>query len=250
MSAAEQSVYLSIRDRIVNGVYPGGAHLRTETLATTLGTSRTPVRAALQRLHAEGLVVLIANRGAFASSWSAADIDDVFDIRILLEARAATLAAKNISPESLSTLKELADRMEFAIRSKTSKQLDALTEHNAEFHRLVVAEAANRRLALVLGQIVQIPLVMRTFAIYSSDELARSMQHHRDLIVAFEAGDGDWAASVMQSHLHAAHQVLRRRTDLLADNGAPSPSKGKPERKPSRRAKKGKPHPSERTDTK
>jgi DNA-binding GntR family transcriptional regulator len=250
MTAAEQSVYIAIRDRIVNGVYPGGSHLRTETLATTLGVSRTPVRAALQRLHAEGIVVLIANRGAFVSSWSAADINDVFDIRILLESRAAKLAATNVSPEVLSTLSELADRMELAIKSKTPKQLDALTEHNAQFHRLIVEQAANRRLALVLGQVVQMPMVMRTFAIYSKDELARSMQHHRELIMAFEVADGDWAASVMQSHLQSAHHVLRRRADLLADNDAPSSKQDKPEKNPGRRGKRSKPHPSDKAGTK
>lgn len=210
MSAAEKTVYLDVRQKIIDGVFRGGTHLTTEALAETLGVSRTPVREALRRLQAEGLVQIIANRGAFVSSWTVADIDEVFDLRNMLEAHATRLAARNITAATLDRLEELASLMDAAVEQRTPQWLDRLTQHNTEFHHLIMQAANHRRLDLVLGQIVQIPLVMRTFAIYSDEELSRSMQHHREMIAAFREGDGDWAASVMKSHLFAAHHVLRR----------------------------------------
>jgi len=210
MSAAEKTVYLDVRQKIIDGVYRGGEHLTTETLAATLGVSRTPVREALRRLQAEGLVQIIANRGAFVSSWNVKDIDEVFDLRSMLEAHAAYLAARHITVASLDRLDVLARQMDAAVAERTPHWLDRLTRHNTEFHQLIMQAANHRRLDIVLGEIVQVPMVMRTFAIYSDDELARSMQHHHEMIAAFREADGDWAASVMKSHLYAAHHVLRR----------------------------------------
>lgn len=242
MSAAESMVYLDVRKKIVEGVYGGGTHLTAEGLATTLGVSRTPVREALRRLHAEGLVSLIANRGAFVTAWTRKDVDEVFDLRVILESHAARLAAQRIVPEALDRLRDLAGRMEHAVRARSAQQLDALTALNAEFHRLILTEAAQRRLMLILGHIVEMPLVMRTFAIYREEELARSMEHHRELIAAFDARDSAWAGSVMQSHLYAAHQVLLRSHDKpAAEPAAARTAKTDPAPPPSRQARRGRP---------
>lgn len=239
MSAAEKAVYLDVRRKIIDGVYRGGTHLTTETLATTLGVSRTPVREALRRLQAEGLVQIIANRGAFVTSWTMKDIDEVFDLRNMLEAHAARQAARNMTAETLEQLDTLALQMDEAVERRGAEWLDRLTSYNTEFHRLIMQAANHRRLELVLGQIVQIPLVMRTFAIYSDEELARSMQHHHEMVAAFRRGDGDWAASVMRSHLYAAHHVLRQTLDTI-DEGSELPPLEPlaPARRPQRQRRK------------
>jgi len=236
VSAAETMVYLDVRKKIVEGIYGGGTHLTAEGLASSLGVSRTPVREALRRLHAEGLVSLIANRGAFVTSWTRKDVDEVFDLRVILESHAARLAAQRISDEALLKLRDLADRMEHAVRGRAGQQLDKLTALNADFHRLILTEAAQQRLMLILGHIVEMPLVMRTFAIYRQDELARSMEHHRELIAAFDARDSAWAGSVMQSHLYAAHQVLLRSHDKPAKTSAPPEAAPSPQT-PARRGR-------------
>ena len=77
MAAAVEKAYAAIREGIMDGTYPGGVHLKAEDLAVAIGVSRTPVREALRRLHAEGLVDFVANRGAYVLTWDRSDVEEV-----------------------------------------------------------------------------------------------------------------------------------------------------------------------------
>ena len=93
---AVDKAYDAVRSGIIAGRYLAGARLTEQEIATTVGVSRTPVREALRRLDAEGLVEFTPNLGAIVTVWSEADSDEVFDLRAMLEsysARRATLRA-------------------------------------------------------------------------------------------------------------------------------------------------------------
>lgn len=207
---AESLVYRNVRQRIISGEYPGGAHLSTESLAASLGVSRTPVREALRRLQVEGLVKQHANRGAFVASWTRDDVDEVFNLRILLESHACEHAAQRIGPDAITRLRELASEMEEAAANSAAGRLHTLTTLNDAFHRLILQKCGQPRLTHILHTLVDMSMVMRTFATYSKEELLRSMEHHRELVSAFENHDATWAGSVMRSHLCAAHRVALR----------------------------------------
>jgi DNA-binding FadR family transcriptional regulator len=114
MGAAVEKAYRAIRAGIADGTYPSNAHITAGELALKLGVSRTPVREALRRLHAEGLINFVANHGAYVTSWTRTDIDEVFELRSTLESYAAERAARRLSPEQLAELNQLARRMELA----------------------------------------------------------------------------------------------------------------------------------------
>lgn len=214
MAEAVERAYQAIRGGIVAGTYPGGAHLRAADLAESLGVSRTPVREALRRLHAEGLVNFRANHGAFVSSWSRADLDEVFGLRAHLESYAADLAATALSPAGIDELARLAEAMSELVARQRPDFVDALIEANSRFHRIITEAAAHPRLAAMIATVVEAQLVTRTFQFYTREALERSMAHHHELVAAFRVRDGRWAASVMTSHVHAAHHANR------AANGA------------------------------
>jgi DNA-binding GntR family transcriptional regulator len=207
MAASEQKAYEMIRQAIVAGTHAAGEHLRAASLAEQLGVSRTPVREALRRLHAEGLVEFFPHRGAFVAGWSHEDAAEVFDLRLVLESHAAARAAKRLVPEQITLLTGLTDRME---RHATGSERDiaAVTEANNAFHGLIIAAAANRRLAAMTAGVIEIALVARTFNYYSDVAFTRSIAHHRELIAAFHARDEAWAAAVMTSHIRAAYHVF------------------------------------------
>ena len=207
MAVATDHVYWAIRDGISAGTYSTGSHLRAADLADQLGVSRTPVREALRRLSAEGLVDFFANRGAYVTSWSRDDVEEVFALRILLESHAAECSATRLTADMISQLEACADDMEEAVWA-SARDMGAVTSRNGEFHRIIIAAAANRRLSTMISGVVEMALVTRTFLIYSDEELSRSMTHHRELIAAFKARDAPWAGSVMRSHIRAAHHVL------------------------------------------
>jgi DNA-binding GntR family transcriptional regulator len=208
MVRATRGVYESIKTRILDGSYEPGAKLSEEELAAAVGVSRTPVREALRRLHAEGLVDWEANRGATVPSWNDQDLEEIFELRALLEGYGAELAAARITAEEIDRLRELCAAMERHAASSAPDRADLIAVCNSEFHEIILSAGRNRRLSALLGAVVQTPLVNRTFRRYDEAAMTRSMAHHRELIDAFAAGDRAWAGSVMRAHILAARATL------------------------------------------
>ncbi|MGU3433056.1 GntR family transcriptional regulator [Actinomycetes bacterium M1A6_2h] len=211
MPRAVDRVYAHIRNGIVAGTYEPGARLGEVEIAELTETSRTPVREALRQLEMEGLVEVLPHRGARVYQWTADDLDEIYDLRMTLEAMAASRAASRIEPENIARLDELCDLMEAA----ADERRDLMAQLNDEFHAIVRTAAASARLMSMLGNVIQLPLVMRTFHRYAGTDLTRSHAHHRDLVAALRAGDETWAASVMRAHIRAAKHVLMQ--SLTAD---------------------------------
>jgi DNA-binding GntR family transcriptional regulator len=213
MAESVEKAYLAIRTDIVAGVLGIGAHLRAEPLAERLGLSRTPVREALRRLHAEGLVDIVPNYGAYVRGWTRRDMEEVFELRIRLESYAAEMGAASLSESDIEVLDGLDQQMRAAAASGAPDRLNQIKELNARFHRIIIEGSMNRRLAAMMSSVVETHLIARTFHSYSPDDLKRSMQHHSELVAAFRARDALWASCVMQSHLRAARQAMLSAAD-------------------------------------
>lgn len=207
MTATDRA-YTVLRAEILDGARPAGSRLPEDTLAEELGVSRTPVREALQRLGTEGLVEHLPHRGARVSGWTTDDLQETFELRALLEGLGARRAAARATAADVTGLRELCTRMEHAIRPGGPRDLDALTTHNSAFHAELLRISASTRLTVMVAGVVHVPLVMRTFHQYSDHALARSQHHHRELCDALAHGDGEWAESVMRSHVLAARTFL------------------------------------------
>lgn len=207
MVKAVDIAYETIRDGIRKGKYPPGTHLTAQALAEESGFSRTPVREAMRRLHAEALIQFIPNRGAFVATWTKREIEQIYDLRILLESFAAREAAIYISDEQLKKLCQVADDMhEITHAEKTD--LEQVTALNDEFHKLVLDASGNERLRSLLGSIVEVPLVLNTFRSYSVEQVRRSAAQHIELTNALEAKDPDWASAIMTAHILSARNTL------------------------------------------
>ncbi|MPZ70587.1 MAG: FCD domain-containing protein [Actinobacteria bacterium] len=222
MAEAVWRVYEDLKVRIVNGTYPAGERLRETSLAVELGVSRTPVREALQRLQAAGLVEISPNRGARVTGIAGADVDDIFDLRTLLESYAARRAAEN-GVADLDHFRGQCAAMEACLAASDGLWSDDVAELNQAFHKAIHTAADNTLLPGALSGVVQMSLVRHTFHHYTKNELERSFAQHRELVDAIDARDGPWAESVMRSHLHAARASLRRHTTEHTDNEGMNP---------------------------
>ncbi len=199
--------YRSIRDQILSGERAGGEWLREVELAAEAGVSRTPVREALRRLAAEGLVRHERNRGVRVAVWSEHDLDEIFSIRSVLEPWGSALAAES-GRADLDLLGQLADQMDQAAR-RAQPDLVEVTRLNNQFHRTVLEASGNSRLVNLVSSVVEVPLVWRTFSHYSPEAMRRSLAHHHELVGALRSQDPAWAESVMRSHVRAAWSSLR-----------------------------------------
>ncbi|MGB3437657.1 MAG: GntR family transcriptional regulator [Actinophytocola sp.] len=216
MAKAAETAYEVIRRGVLSGEFARGQRLREEELATFVGVSRTPVREALRRLNAEGLVDFTPNRGARVTAWSERELEDLYEARALLEGFGARLAATRITADELAALHDTADEMA-EVAERGGPVADRLTELNGQFHRAIVTASRNTQLDSLVRGVMDVPLIYRTFQRYSPERLLASQMHHRELVEAFRAADGEWAESVMRAHILAARttvlQSLRRDAD-------------------------------------
>ena len=219
MATAVERAYQAIRQALVDGRVKQGERLKEEELAAEIGVSRTPIREALRRLDQEGLVNLVPNQGTHVSQWAARDVIEIFRLRAVLEAHAAGLAAERITPEAIAMLAELVDRTERIVQASGPDVMDQVAETNEAFHRGILQAAASPRLAAIVHNLMEIPIILGTFHRYAPADLRRSLDHHRELVAAFRARDPEWASSVMRSHVLAAKATYVRQsqaTDLAA----------------------------------
>jgi DNA-binding GntR family transcriptional regulator len=207
VAKAAETAYAVIRAGIVSGEFARGDRLRETELAERVGVSRTPIREALRRLDSEGLVDFVPNRGARVTAWTERELDDLYEARALLESFAAKLAASRIKREQLGRLRELAAEMK-ALVAAEGPAADRLTDLNGEFHLTIAAAGGNAHIETLIRGFIDVPLVHRTFRQYAPERLRASMFHHDELIAALAAGDGDWAESVMRSHILAARTTV------------------------------------------
>lgn len=220
---AGQRAYEGIRSRILDGNLAMGKWLREEELSDLLGVSRTPVREALRQLSVEGLVHYEANRGAQVFSWSAEDLNEIFDLRALLEPHACRLTAGKADAGVIANLRQILAELDVSLASGPA-DLALHSELNNRFHQQIVDAAGGPHLRAVAGSAIHLPLVLQTFRQYSPEALARSQRHHRELVDAIECHDPDWAASVMRSHvLSAKREILAAYANERETPGTDSP---------------------------
>lgn len=199
-----------LRELILDAEIPPGARLGEVELAERLGVSRTPVREALTRLAAEGLIEIAPNRGARVATWTVAELEGVFDLRLSLEPQLTGSAVPNATKQDVDELDELSHRMLTAGTPGPDQDLDALVPLNRAFHDRLVALAEHPTLAAALAAVIHPPIVRRNFHAYDPESLRRSLAHHLEMVAALRARDPGWARAVMTAHICNARAVMVR----------------------------------------
>ena len=200
MSASEL-----IRDAIIDGELHPGQRLKEEVLARELGISRTPVREALLMLQAEGLVDATPNRGAMVRVHEAEDLDDLYQLRALLEGHATRRAATRISEPEIEVLRESCERFDAL---SPEEDLRELVRENLLFHNTILDVAGSARLATMVRKVIELPLVYKSYIWYSPDQKRISVHYHRQIVNALATRDAERAELVMKEHVFEARDLL------------------------------------------
>ena len=193
-----QRVYAHLRREILEGSLAPGTELLEVALSEHLGVSRGPVREAIGRLAAEGLVTVRPRRGAVVRSLSKEEFLELYEVREALEQRAVLLAVPRLGPEDLAELSRLNDAMEeYAARD----EVEPFFEANAEFHARLFAASGNSVLQdfyrQLLGQLGR----YRTRSLNLRGNLQRSVAEHAAILRAAKRGDAERAARLMGDHI-------------------------------------------------
>lgn len=200
------AVYQALRRGIIHGALVPGERLRSDALASELQVSRTPVREALRKLEAEGLVAQSGSR-LVVRALSEQDLTELFYVREALEGMAARLAAENATPSEIAAIHELLEDMETVSRRGDINTLRRLT---GEFHQLVCRAAHNDRLFQLLTSLLDQVRQIRTSTLYGEGRAAEALQEHRRLLQALEARDGDKAEALAREHRRKTIALRRR----------------------------------------
>jgi DNA-binding GntR family transcriptional regulator len=196
-----------IRNAIVDGRLHPGQRLKEEELARELGISRTPVREALLMLQAEGLVDASPNRGATVRVHTAEALDDLYQLRALLEGYATRRAALRLSDEDVTRLHASCDRFE-ALLDKKKTDLRELVKENMFFHETILDGAESARLASLVRNVIELPLVYRSYIWYSPEQQRISGHYHVQITRALEMRDAERAEMIMKEHIFEARDHL------------------------------------------
>ncbi|MFL6627196.1 MAG: GntR family transcriptional regulator [Vitreoscilla sp.] len=204
----EQETYETLRQWVTVGRFLPGERLKLRDVAAELGVSLMPVRAALQRLAAEGALSYSPNRGVAVPQLSRAEFDDVLQTRLLLEGEAAERGALRLSSADREALREDVRLMDAALRRHDAKAYLAVNEN---FH-VRLYRAAGSPLLMTLIETVWLrigPLSNQLFEDASAPAVLNDA--HDDLMRALDAGDSAAARRAIERDLFVAAQFLRRR---------------------------------------
>nr|PZN60475.1 MAG: GntR family transcriptional regulator [Sphaerobacter thermophilus] len=200
----ESEVTDYLRRRILSGAIPGGTRLNQEELAQQLGVSRTPVREALKKLATEGLVTLLPHRGALVSELSLAEIEEMFDIRAVLEGLAMERATPRVTPEGIARAWDLIRRMDGEPSPVRWLEL------NRELHESLYAYAGMPRLSKMVHDMRRNVERYLRIAHGIVGNYGKAQQEHRAIVSAVEAGDAERAGRLTAEHLRETGRVLVR----------------------------------------
>jgi DNA-binding GntR family transcriptional regulator len=160
MNSATNKTYTALLARIQTGQIQAGDFLIESDLAQDLGVSRTPVREAIRRLAAEGLVLTEGRRRAIVRQFDAAETDELFELRARLESFAAERAATRIDAAQLARLRELDAEMRLCTGTTDPLAVARFADLNDEFHQVILEAARAVHLEAALRPVLQIQLIL------------------------------------------------------------------------------------------
>lgn len=210
-------VYAAIRERITAGALQRGARIHQEDLAEALGVSRTPVREALRRLAAEGLVEMRTNRGARVADVGQGNMQAAYEARAVIEPGAARLAAVRRPAGPIGRM-----RSAVAAQRRAIPDVGRSFEANRAFHIALVEAAGNEFLVQFTERlwVARIGEVIYERQRETGERMGLDADEHEEILAAIEAGNGRRAESLTRRHLADA---MRRSQDILGIKGASAP---------------------------
>jgi DNA-binding GntR family transcriptional regulator len=201
-----QRVHEYLREAILTGRLPAGSELQEVALSRELGVSRGPIREALGRLAAEGLVTIRPRRGAIVRALSEEEFLWAYQVREALEVMAVRLAVPRLTEDDLAALQQLIDEM---AAHADAGDVAAFFDANSVFHHTFFDVARNPMLADIYRQLCGQIDRYRLRSLELRGDLRRSIAEHKALLRAAKARDADKASHLIAEHIRVPQIRLR-----------------------------------------
>jgi DNA-binding GntR family transcriptional regulator len=195
-----------LRKRIFAHELSPGSWVDEQALATEFGISRTPMREALKVLASEGLVVLRPRRGCYVAELSERDLDEVFPVMAMLEAKAAEEAARRLTDDDIARLQAIHDDLERYASTDADRFFDA----NQRFHTAVQELSGNGYLRQLIEETRKVIKLTRRDSLRLAGRISQSLDEHRGILEALRARDAALAGKRMHQHLLSGRAAIAR----------------------------------------
>ncbi|MCD8153848.1 MAG: GntR family transcriptional regulator [Clostridiales bacterium] len=203
-------IYELLKEAICNGEYKPGQWLQEKELAEQFSVSRSPVREALHQLVSDGLLVEVPNKGVFVREFTPKDIDEIIELRILLENYAIDRLSSNLTEEASEKLTECLDMLN---RDYERNDLSAYIEVDTDLHDLIIKLSGNDFLQIIYERV---HILIRQFRIYSLREKPRfdeSIIEHNDIVHSILEHQPEKAKEANYTHLRLARNEIIRQLE-------------------------------------
>ena len=217
---ARKGLFKEVAETLAHMIYSSelapGQWIDELALCKQMDISRTPLREALKVLASDGLIELIPRKGAFVKTISLEDLSEIFPIMAMLEGYCAQLSAEKATREDLQCLLELHGNLEhYAAVGDIARYY----EDNSRFHDALKRIARNSWLEQITLDLSRVIHLARHQQLIVKGRLGESIEEHRKIIEAIEAGDGDLARKVMHVHLMNQYRALKESITKELNNG-------------------------------
>jgi len=202
-----EDIYEALLTQLIALKIPPGEKLSIDALVRDFGVSQTPIRAALIRLEAEGLVVRKHNVGYSAAPIPSGErFRDIYDFRLLLEPAAAAMATERIKPGQRTALVELSQEMEATMNVESVATYGRFAVLDARFHEMIAEACGNELIIESLGRLYT---HMHLFRLrYHTTVTGDAIKEHASILAAIQAGDAVAAAGAMRAHILASRERM------------------------------------------
>ncbi len=202
-----ERVYDHLRDEILEGILAPGTELAEVALSEQLGVSRGPLREAIGRLAAEGLVTVRPRRGAVVRSLSEEEFLEFYQVREAIEGMAVKLAVPRLTDEDFEALEALNRKMD---EHGARNEVESFFEANVAFHGRLLEASGNAKLQEVYRQLLDQIGRYRMRSLTLRGNLRRSVAEHAAILRAAKRGDAERASQLMADHIRVPQRRLRR----------------------------------------
>ncbi len=208
-----QTLLEAIRKRILTGELKAGMSLKQDALAKFYGVSRIPVREALLQLESEGLVEFEAHKGAYVTELSVSRINELFQLRALIETHILSLAIDNMTEDDYLTAKDCLDSFDVALESGTN--IENWSDMNYAFHEALYHPANQPETMKIVSSLnTRCDRYIRVQLLFT-EGVEKAEEEHRQLLEAYKNRDKREAKKILKKHiLEAAGSIINLLPDM------------------------------------
>lgn len=199
-----------LRDQILSGLIKPGGRINVRQLEAVYGVSHIPIREALRRLEGEGLVVNVPNRGVVAADVSLRELDEIYDLRRIVEPTVVRRAVEKVDEDALADIHRAYENLEIA---EANPGDESFSTAHWDFHWSLLKPGATGEVERLVQRLWRV--ADRYVMLTRASAVAVAHEQHLHLCEAFERGDPADAADILERHLHLTGDALRTRFNQI-----------------------------------